>query len=541
MCRRSAPPAAVDSAPRLDLKLKPVVASPRVEVVITAHGSPAELARWTVARQARVSRLSARDDGGEIVAQQRGLDVTFGREVRGALTVSYSAATGPFTVDAPSATALDPNHFRGAGESLLVLPAAFEQRPVPVRVVVDATDLGPDASGASSLGPGSEQDMELSAQALRRSTFVAGPLGRARFDAPEGIDRAVWLGFTSFDPRQVAAEVAGFRTGARQYFNAHSAPPLTLLVVSDSRRPGRFEVARRTASLLVHVGVAQAWDAPLRLAVYPQVLREWIGSELSIAPLDAGDPVEPAWFVDGMSRHLARQLGFRFGLLTPEENAEEVEHLLALYATSPYKKTPLHALKSQPDRDAALTQAVVRGALYALLLDARLRDKSGGKRSLDDVLRTLFAEARKAQAPLSPKAFSDAVAETLGEQALILDQGTLRGDTPIVLPANALGHCFAPRKQSVTPFVLGLDRVRRRDRQDDRAARRGTRRRSWASGRRRGPRARLPARGPARESAARSEARRCVAEAVVHASRQADDGSGVREEAGSLRRRVPSA
>jgi predicted metalloprotease with PDZ domain len=99
---------------------------------------------------------------------------------------------------------------------------------------------------------------------------------------------------------------------------------------------------------------------------------------------------------------------------------------------------------------------VVRGALYALLLDARLRDKSGGKRSLDDLLRTLFEEARKAQAPLSPRAFTDAVSETLGEQALTLDQRTLRGDTPIVLPANALGHCFAPRKQTVTPFVLGL-------------------------------------------------------------------------------------
>ncbi|MCA9596288.1 MAG: hypothetical protein KC776_23395 [Myxococcales bacterium] len=418
-----------DPTPTLELRLRPDGASSQVFVTVTAEGTPAELARWAGAIP---PQLSARDRQGSVALRRDQVGLGFERPVHAPLTLEYAVRSGPFGQVTPGGSALDPNHFRGAGEDLLLLPVAFEDRPVPVRLSIDAKSFGPDAGGASSLGSDSEESLSISGRALRRSSFIAGPLGRARFDAPEGIDRAAWLGFTSFDPRQVAAEVAGFRTGARQYFAARSAPPLTLLLVSDARRPGRFDVARRTASILIQVGVAQPWDAPLRLAVYQRVLQEWLGSELAVAPQNPGDVVEPAWFTEGMSRHLARDLAFRFGLLSAEEVAAEVNHLIGLYVTSPYQNVPLGELVEQPDRAAALTQAVVRGALYSLSLG-----------DIDDLLRKLFREARSTNAPVSMDALGG-------------DPTPLRSGARIQLSPDALGPCFIPRRQSVTPFVLGF-------------------------------------------------------------------------------------
>ena len=89
-------------------------------------------------------------------------------------------------------------------------------------------------------------------------------------------------------------------------------------------------------------------------------------------------------------------------------------------------------LVEQPDRAAALTQAVVRGALYSLSLG-----------DIDDLLRKLFREARSTNAPVSMDALGG-------------DPTPLRSGARIQLPPDALGPCFIPRRQSVTPFVLGF-------------------------------------------------------------------------------------
>jgi predicted metalloprotease with PDZ domain len=144
-------------------------------------------------------------------------------------------------------------------------------------------------------------------------------------------------------------------------------------------------------------------------------------------------------------------------LLTPDEYLDEVEQLIALHVTSPVLRVPMHALATHADRRSAETAVVVRGALFATLLDARIRDRSKNAFSLDDLLRELFAVARERGGPLRPGLVTDAIANHLDrDTALELEARYLRGDETIVLPAHALGRCFRGKPANYPVFSLGF-------------------------------------------------------------------------------------
>ncbi len=444
----------------LEIRIRPVPTNGRFEVEIDSHLHEGSR-RWEAPQGAKVlGALRFTDDAGlvphEVARGSRfALRAVLSRAPQGKVTARYTIAAQAFAADEALSPAMDPNQARLSGEAVLLLPEGSRKTRVPVGISVDARGFSPRATVASTLGLGTTSSATLSNVALWRSTLLIGDVGVAEFSAPEGADRAGWLGYSAFDPRQVAAEVAGFRSGARQYFGAKRARVSTLLIHSDARKPGQFDARRRAGGVLVQVGLMQRWDGPLRIAVMQQLMREWIGAELAVAASDVDFPQERAWFLDGLNRSVTRELLFRFGLLTPEEFRNDVEQMLRIYATSPLKKTPLHALK-RADPDAAAAIIVARGALYALVLDGAIRKKSNGKRSLDHVLKELYAQAREKRAPLSPNAFVTVVQKELGENALRLDSGVLRGDSLPVAPLETMGPCFATARRRYEIYNPGF-------------------------------------------------------------------------------------
>jgi predicted metalloprotease with PDZ domain len=383
-----------------------------------------------------------------------GARFTLSRAPSGPLQVAYTVRGQPFAATRPLAPSLDHDRARFSGEAVFLLPETPDDALLPVRLTVDASAF-PNASVASSLGLGSPLEANASAQALFRTSVLVGVLGVAELVAPEGVDRAAWLGYSSFDPRQVVAEIAGFRTGVRQALDARTSGPSMLLFASDSRRPGEFDVMRRAGGVLVHAGVSQSWDGPARIAVMQQMTREWIGSELSVAAVDGGFPLERAWFEDGVNRWFARDLLFRFGLLTPEEYRDDIEQVVRLQVTSPLATKPLHTLATESHDQAAMA-VVTRGAMYALLLHGAIRKRSAGKHSLVSVLRTLLAKARQARVPLRPGDFVEAVRAELGDDALAYDADVLRGTKAPSIPIEALGPCFVSVKRRYERYSLGF-------------------------------------------------------------------------------------
>src|SRR5690606_37221536 len=115
------------------------------------------------------------------------------------------------------------------------------------------------------------------------------------------------------------------------------AGPLTLLFIPDARPPGEFVAARRGASVAVLLGVSEPWSAPLRIATATEIIHGWIGAALWVGPTDAGHEAEAYWFTEGVARGLARDLLFRFGLISPADLLDEMHGLAAVAATSPHR------------------------------------------------------------------------------------------------------------------------------------------------------------------------------------------------------------
>lgn len=449
------------ASPHLTLTITPDPKRAAVDVKIVARGDAAALGTWSItAPDADAVHLTdVRDDAGPLTVSltpraPASLAITLPRPPVGDVHVRYSIDSRAH----PTVTVeIDPDRLQAAGEALLMLPDGLDDRPVAASIRLVTEPIGEKASAASSFGAGKVRDVTARGSELRFSTYLIGPIGRALFDTVEGHDEAAWLGYTSFDPRPIAADVAAFRTAVRELFRDRRPSPMTLLIVADARPPGTFVASRRASSVLVHVGVGEPWTGPVRIAVAAEVIHGFIGERLWIGPDEPSREAEAYWFTEGVTRHLARDLLFRFGLITPTEVLAEVHGLASVLATSAHGSAGNAALAARVKEPGVVPVLVARGALYASRLDARIRKKSGDKRGLEDVLRALYVKASERRAALPTAAWIEAVTAELGAGeadafAAMIDKGG-----PIDVPEGAFGPCFRGATRRYEAFELGFN------------------------------------------------------------------------------------
>jgi hypothetical protein len=435
---------------------------PVVRLTIVARADDAPLGTWTATKAIDFAEPpQAFDSVGRVpvtvTPPGQPTRVTLDSAPKGVTRLTYAVRAELPAFPDPPPIAMDPDRFEGAGEALLVLPAAFADKQVRAAIRIETDEIGtPELVGAaSSFGHGSRVETTARGADLGEAFFVAGLLGRGTFRAPEGNDEAVWLGYTAFDPRPVFADMAGLRTSLRQIFGAADAEKLTFLFLSDSRPAGSFAVARRPRSVVSRIGVQEPWSAPVRIAVAAAVIHGWIGSRLWVGPDGRDREAEAYWFTEGVTRHLARDLLFRYGLISPAESAAEVEGLASLLATSDVASLSNQELAKKPR--GALPVLVARGALYALRADALLRARTAKKRSLENVLRELYQEAAAKKAALPASAWVDLLVKDLGEGERAAFKDTIESGKPVELPDAALGPCFRRTTRTYVGFDIGFD------------------------------------------------------------------------------------
>jgi hypothetical protein len=463
--------AAPPSGPRLSIALRPRPSDGKVEVEIRAVAPPEALTTFSITPDgglASVHLTRLADARGPIEAQPAAqpdgrIVLTMPRPASGEVTLAYAVDGKLRPHHALPGVDPDPNRFQASGEPLLFLPDGLDDREVNAAITVDPEAYVIDDGGrtridaASSFGVGKTRDAVVRGRELRRGFYMAGSIGRARFDAAEGHDEAAWLGYTSFDPRPIAADVAAFRTAVRELFKGGEETPLTLLVVPDERPPGAFVAARRARSVVVHVGTGEAWTGAVRIAVATEVLHGWIGERLWIGPDDPAHEAASYWFTEGVARHLARDLLFRFGVITGREMLDEVHGLIGVTATSPLRAEGNAALAAHARDPQVVPLLVARGALYAARVNALIRARGKGDRNLADILRALFQKARERRGPLPTSAWIEAVTAELGAAEADAFRRIIEEGRAEDLPENALGPCFRRAPRTWAPYDLGFD------------------------------------------------------------------------------------
>jgi len=162
---------------------------------------------------------------------------------------------------------------------------------------------------------------------------------------------------------------------------------------------------------------------------------------------DAGN--EQNWFSEGFAVHYARKVALREKLISPDEFAADVERTLGIGVSD---------LGSHPI--ARSREAYQRGALYAAQLDAAIASTTKGKRSLDDLLRKLFAHRSSEPSMRLPVTiFRDLVVEELGAgRGEELMWVMVQGHGEIRLEDETFGKCFHRSRTKTKVFDLGFDR-----------------------------------------------------------------------------------
>ena len=467
------PPKSDEDAASLAITIAPSPSIGEIQVEIVARAKPAWLMRWSIrdlrAAGATFKLMDLRDDKGPIAPRtpQTGDDprdrveegvIVLERPPVGAVRLTYALRVEPALPNQVLPITLDPNHFEGAGEALLALPTPLDHRAIAASIHL----RGPfweAAMGASSFGFGTDREVTARGNDLRFATFLVGSvaMGHALFESHEGHDEAVWLGYTSFDPRPISADVAAFRTAVRGIFEEPDGPSLTLLIVADGRTPGSFRMTRRASSVLAHVGSGEPWSGPVRISAATEVIHGWIGSRLWVGPNDREREAEGYWFSEGLARGLARDLLFRFGLITTTELLDEMHGLAGVASTSPRRGENNRTLAKHAREPGAVPLLVARGALYAARVEAKLRKKSEGKTGLPELLRSLSSQAKATGGGRSPSHWVEALTAAIdaGEKEVfekVIEQGALPD-----LPEGLLGPCFQGAPRTYAAFDLGFD------------------------------------------------------------------------------------
>lgn len=119
------------------------------------------------------------------------------------------------------------------------------------------------------------------------------------------------------------------------------------------------------------------------------------------------------WYVEGMAEFYCLVLPWRFGLASREELLEQLNERAEQYYENPCAAYPANELGDLLFKDKeATTVPYGRGFFYLMAIDSRIREKTGGSRSLDDVMFAIL-ERTKAGEVLQNEAWLQELSKVL--------------------------------------------------------------------------------------------------------------------------------
>jgi predicted metalloprotease with PDZ domain len=178
-----------------------------------------------------------------------------------------------------------------------------------------------------------------------------------------------------------------------------------------------------------------------------EITRNW--------PQLEGDHGDTAWYSEGNAEYYSVLLSCRAGVY------DDAKFLKVINArASGYYTNPLRSLSNQQAAEniwsdsAAQRVPYGRGFMYLASVDAEIREKSGGKRSLDDLVLEILQRQRK-QDKYGISEWLDLVTRELDPAARDEFQKMTSG-AMLVPPPNSFAPCFAPTKFADEVFELGF-------------------------------------------------------------------------------------
>lgn len=456
-------------APDLAIALTPIAddqgALTKLDVAIRFEAPPAGDALASTAIMANTVETSAKSFAGLAFTDARGIIPVETREsdrgsgnleriwkalrpVDGPVTVAYRV-----TIDPAQPELAKPQYelraaeggLSGAGNAFLVLPADDLRRDVSLHW--NLSRIASDARAVSSLGAGDARSSHpLSPMEVAGTYYMAGNIG----SYAKGTFFGAWQGQFAFDGPELMDWASRLQKFYGEFFD---------------QRPASFGVFGRTNRVNPGSGIGltdsfaftfneRTKIEDLESLLAHEMVHAWINS-LSNS-MDAPGGLGLSWFGEGLAVHYQRLLPYRAGLISKQAFLDDLNSTAARYYTNALIATHNDQIADGFWRDTRIRVLPYdRGSLYFAKVDAEIRSRSGGKRSLDDIVRRMLAERRNGHA-MDLALWKRLLGDELGAAGLSEFDAMLAGET-ILPPSGAFGPDFHRVIKPLRRFDLGFD------------------------------------------------------------------------------------
>jgi hypothetical protein len=336
--------------------------------------------------------------------------------------------------------------FSGAGLVFLLLP----ESSVPHRLAVrwDLSALPAGARGVSSLGVGDVVlDQPYPPVRLTRAYYMGGTVGLVPADSDGRGFFGAWMGEPPFDARELLDWTARLYGHYGNFFGDATAPRYGVFLRRNLVNPGGG-----VGLLDSFVGT---FDTGLDVVDFKLTLAHEMFHTRS--PYIVNPPgLASQWFPEGLAVFYQRVLPWRFGLVDSQAVLDDINYHAGRYFTNAlgdaaYAQVPLRFWEDTRIR----TIPYDRGSFYFVVVDHAVRRRSGGQRSLDDLMLEL-RRREQAGAKLSMADWEGVLRAELGEAAVAQFRAMLAGAW-MVPESDAFGPCFRRTSARLRRYELGFE------------------------------------------------------------------------------------
>lgn len=372
------------------------------------------------------------------------------RSIEGVLTVHYRVP-----IDAAAPPLALPQYemrtelggFSAAGNAFLILPDDETLRRTSVNW--DFKAYGPDGKGVSSLGLGNTASHEaMPAAELAHMYYMGGKPGV--FPPAKDGFFAAWQGTPPFPMPPLMNWAADLHRYYGTVFG-YAPPSFGVFGRTNLRNPGSgIGLKESFAFTFNHT----SQPADLRSLLAHEMLHAWVNSLDS--SMDQAGGLDRSWFGEGLAVHYQRMLPYRAGLISAEDFLSDLNETAGRYYTNIKINVPNAQVPEGFWRDTRIRVLPYdRGSLYFAATDAAIRKASGGKRSIDDIVRTMLAE-RRAGRTMDEALYRRLLEAELGQQGIADFEAMLAGGV-VLPPSDAFGSQFHRVEKPLRRFDLGFD------------------------------------------------------------------------------------
>jgi predicted metalloprotease with PDZ domain len=329
----------------------------------------------------------------------------------------------------------------------------------PVECTFDWT-LPPGWTIATSFGAGTpRQSFRGPWSKVQDAMFVAGDFRIEKSRMGKGVLITATRGNFGVPDAEIRSRIIETVRLERDFWKDDRFPYYLVAVLPFDQGQGNSGGDGFTNAFSLHLSPQGGLSQGVLSLLAHEVFHEW-------NPYRIGQTREPAegiyWFTEGFTTYYQDLLLWRAKQISLEQYLESLNHVLRDYYLSPERNVSLKELIERAQKDQVkLRVSYWRGAVIALWLDMKIRERTKARASLDTLMSDLYQQVQQRTGPL-PDLTADRVFQAASRYLQSQDVDQLRSyveqGSTVEAPSTVWGPCVRRESVGVPSFELGMER-----------------------------------------------------------------------------------